>query len=116
MFSIITNQTIQECSQLERQTSELMENMLEFQQITNEVRQLSCMEDPVMRLEHIYAEMNSEYSVLRQMMLGLNKIVLSYMSCENRICDNGEQNVMLYRRQEIGVNDFSEIANLLKEL
>lgn len=116
MFSIITNQTIQECSQLERQTSELMENILELQQVTNEVRRLSCMEDPVIRLENIYSEIDFEYSVLRQMMSGLNKVILSYMNCENKICDNGEQNVIQYRRQEIGINDFSGIANILQEL
>lgn len=116
MFSIITNQTIQECNLMEKQTAELMELMLELEQVTGEVRGISCMEQPVARLEHQYSEMDFEHTVLKQMMLGLNKIILNYMNCENRICDNGEQNVILYTRQEIGTNDLTGIADILQGL
>lgn len=116
MFSILTNQTIQVCNQLEKQTYELLELMQELEQITEEVQSLSCMEEPIARLKHQHSEMDSEHTVLKQMLMGLNKIILDYMNCENRICDNGEQNVILYARQEIGNNDFTEISGILNEL
>lgn len=113
MFSIIVDQAIQDCSQLEKQVSELFGQMMELEHAVKELRSLSCMEEPVARLKRQYSEMEFQYKVLRQMMLALNKTILNYMSCENRICDNGEQNVVLYARQEIGVNDFSNISNIL---
>ncbi len=113
MFSIITNQTIQECSNLEKQASELCDQIIELEQTIKELESLSCMEEPIIRLEYQKSELDFQYTVLKQMMLGLNKIILDYMNCENRICDNGEQNVILYARQEIGVNDFSNISNIL---
>lgn len=113
MFSIIVDQAIQECSQLEKQVSELFGQMIELEQVIRELRSLSYMEEPIARLEHQYSEIDFQNKVFRQMMLALNKTILNYMNCENRICDNGEQNVILYARQEIGVNDFSDISNIL---
>ena len=113
MFSIIVDQVIQDCSQLEKQVSELFMQMMELEQAKKELQRLSYMAELVARLEHQYSQMDYQYNVLRQMMLALNKTILNYLSCENRICDNGEQNVILYRRQEIGVNDFSDIFNIL---
>lgn len=113
MFSILINQAIQECNNLEKQISELYDQMVELEQAIRELRNLSCMEEPISKLEHQYSEMDFQHTVLRQMMLGLNKIILDYMNCENRICDNSEQNVTLYTRQEIGINDFSNISNIL---
>lgn len=113
MFSIIVDQAIQDCSRLEKQVSELSGQMMELEQAIRELRNLSYMTELVARLEHQHSQMEIQYNVLKQMMLALNKTILNYMSCENRICDNGEQNVILYARQEIGVNDFSDISKIL---
>ena len=113
MFSIIVDQAIQDCSGLEKQVSELSGQMIELEQAIKELSNLSYMTEPVTRLEHQHSQMEFQYNVLKQMMLALNKTILNYMSCENRICDNGEENVVLYARQEIGVNDFSDISKIL---
>lgn len=113
MFSIIVDQAIQECGQLEKQVSGLSGQVAELEQAMRELRSLSYMADPVARLEHQCSEMDFQNTVLRQMMLALNRTILDYMSCENRTCDNAEQNVIFYARQEIGVNDFSDISNIL---
>lgn len=113
MFSIIVDQVIQDCNQLEKQVSELFMQMMELEQAKKELQSLSYMAELVARLEHQYSQMDYQYNVLRQMMFALNKTILNYLSCENRICDNSEQNVILYRRQEVGVNDFSDIYNIL---
>lgn len=116
MFSIMTGHVIQECSQLEAQVSEITGQMLQLEEAIRELRSISCMEEAVARLEYLYSEMDSERTVLRQMMLGLNQTVLSYLSCENRICDHGEQNVLYHARRETGINDFSGISNILSGL
>ena len=113
MFSMITNQAIQECSQIETQISEISGQMLELKQVIRELQGISGMEEVLKRLEHLHAEMDFECLALKQMMFGLNKTILSYMSCESRICDNSEQNVLCYVRRETGINDFSHISNIL---
>lgn len=113
MFSMITGQAVQECSRMEAQVSEISGQMFELEQAIRELRSISGMEEVLERLEYLYSEMDYERLVLKQMMLGLNKTILSYLSCENRICDNSEQNVLCYARRETGMNDFSEISNIL---
>ena len=114
MFSINTNQAIEECASLERQVSEIFEEMLELEDIVRTLGSLSCMEEPIAELKSQIQCMDEEHNVLRQMMQGLNKISLYYIKCENRICDNGEQSTMYYPRQDIGINNISDWTKLLK--
>ena len=113
MFSILIDHAIQECAHIEKQAAELSNQVIELEQAMKAVRSLSGMEGVVARLEQLHQEMESEQTGLHQMMWAFNKTILNYLSCENRICDNGEQNVALYERQEIGVNDFSDITKIL---
>lgn len=113
MFSIITNQAIQECSQVEKQVYELSEQSEELKRVIGELGSLSGMEEVAARLRVLSAEMDYEQMVLGQMASGLSRSVSDYMHCESRICDTAEQNIILYVRQEIGVNDFSNITSIL---
>lgn len=113
MFSILINNAIQECVHIEKQAAQLSSKVIELEQAMKAVRSLSGMEGIVTRLERLHQEMESEQMELHQMMWAFNKTILNYLSCENRICDNGEQNAALYARQEIGVNDFSDITKIL---
>ncbi len=116
MFSIMTGHVTQECGQIEAQVSEITGQMLELEDAIRQLRSISCMEEAVAKLEYLHSEMDFERTVLRQMMLGLNQTILSYLSCENRICDNGEQSVLYHARRETGINDLSGISNILSGL
>lgn len=116
MFAINTGQAIEECGNLESQVSDLFEQIMELEQVVRNLNTLSGMEEPIAKLRNQLGCMIEEHCILRQMMQGLNKISLYYMKCENRICDNGEQSTIRYTRREIGVNDFSSIANLLEKI
>lgn len=113
MFSIIISQVIHECDQLEKQVHELSEQTVELERVIGELGSLSGMEDVIARLRAKNAEMDSERTVLGQMASGLGRAVSDYTHCENRICDVAEQNIILYARQEIGINNFSDITNIL---
>lgn len=113
MFSVITDQVIQECNQLEKQVSELYEQTAELEQAVKELKGLSGMDNVIAGLMACHSQMEFEDMVLRQMAQGLHKTVVNYMQCENRICDDAEQNVIIYERQEIGVNDFSGVTDIL---
>lgn len=113
MFSIIISQVIQECDQLEKQVHELSEQTVELERVIGELGGLFGMEDVIARLRVQRAEVDSERMALGQMASGLGRAVSDYTHCENRICDAAEQNVILYARQEIGINDFTDITNIL---
>lgn len=113
MFSILTDQAIQECSRLEKQVSELSGQIFEMEHAIRELRSLSDMDGPIMGLTRQVSEMEFQHTVLKQMMRAFNRTILDYMSCENRICDYGEQNVILYNRREVSINDLSDISDIL---
>lgn len=113
MFSIRTEQVIQEVGQLERQVSELLACGLELGQAVWNLQGLSGMEDSAAGLERRRLDMEDECMFLNQMMLALNKIILDYLGCENKICGNVEENVCFYAGQSIGMNEFANISHIL---
>lgn len=116
MFSIVTNQAIEDCVQLEKSVSQFVTLNIETESIIRELGTLSGMGDIILRLRGAHGRMQEENRVLRQMMQGLDKTVLYYMNCENRICENAEQSMIRYVRREIGMNDLSQISDLLGEV
>ncbi len=114
MFGIVVDQAVYECGRLEKQVFALREQITETEQVVRELGQLSGLDGAIAELKHLREGMEFQCNTMRRMMMALNGCVLDYMSCENRICDNGEQDVARYRRQEIGDNDFSAIADILK--
>lgn len=116
MFSIVTSQAIEDCEQLERCVLQFAAQNLETEAIIRELGSLSGMGEVLTRLKAQHGTMQEENRALRQMMQALDKTVLYYRNCENRICENGEQSMIRYARREIGMNDFSRISNLLGEV
>ena len=116
MFSIITEQTIQEFSRLEEQVSELLACELELEQAVRELRELSGMEGLIEGLMQRYLEIEDEFIILNQILLVLNKTILNYLDCENRICSNTEESVIFHTGWEIGTNDFSGISDILNKI
>ena len=112
MFSIVTNQAIEDCVQLEKSVSQFVTLNAETESIIRELGILSGMEDIILRLRGTHGRMQEENRVLRQMMQELDKTLLYYMNCENRICGNAEQSMIRYVRREIAGNDLSQIPGL----
>lgn len=110
MFRIMTNQAIEDCVQLEQCVSQLTAQNIEAEAAARELGSLSGMGEVLVRLEGELGRMQEESRVLGQMMQGLDRTVLYYRNCENRICGNAEQGVIRYVRKEIGRNDLSQIS------
>lgn len=116
MFSIVTNQAIEDCVQLGQCNAQFTTLNIETESIIRELGSLSGMGEVLMRLRSEFDRMQGEQQVLRQMMQGLDRTIMNYVNYENRICDNVEQSMIRYTRREIGLNDFSQISNLLAEV
>jgi hypothetical protein len=116
MFSIVMNQAIEDCVQLGQCSAQFTDLHIETESIIRELGSLSGMEEVLMRLRSEFDRMQGEQQVLRQMMQALDRTIMNYANYENRICDNAEQSMIRYTRREIGINDFSQISNLLGEV
>lgn len=115
MFSTKTDLMIDECNNLENQVVGIKNQIYELENVVHILGMLSNLDGPVTQLNTNINHLKEEYTVLRQMMQGLHKSVLYYMNCENAICDNGEQSVIRYERQRIGLTDYSTISSLLDD-
>ncbi len=113
MFNVMAEQMVQECNRMERETSELSAQGMELDGAISELKSLSAMGEAVTKLEHLRVQLDTEDMILRQMAQALNKALLYYMSCENRVCGNAEQSVVTYAQRETGMNRFSAIADIL---
>lgn len=113
MFSVRLDRMCDDCVQLERQMSELNQLNMDLEYAIRALSSLSGMDDLIARLRTQKSCMEAEHIHLGQMAQGLDKIILDYTSCENRICDNGEQSVIRYVRRDIGTNDFGRISGIL---
>jgi predicted double-glycine peptidase len=113
MFGIKLNQVIKECESLETQVRDIKNQMLELENVKRNIKGLSGMDTVIKKLNTQSENIEQEYSQLNQMLQALNKIVLYYSKCENRILDNGEQSIIVYHRKEVGTNDFTGIISIL---
>lgn len=116
MFHIVTNQAIEDCVQIEQCVSQLVAQNIEAESVARELGSLSGMGEVLTRLRGELGRMQEETRVLGQMAQGLDRTVLYYLNCETRICENAEQSAIRYVRKETGMNDFSQISNLLGEV
>jgi predicted RNase H-like nuclease (RuvC/YqgF family) len=89
------------------------EQIYEAEQVKRSLHGLSGMDNVIRQLEGQIEKLEQEKSILNQMVQALSKILLSYSKCENHICDNAEQSVIVYQRREIVDNDFSELRNII---
>jgi hypothetical protein len=113
MFSIRLEQAAVCCSELESQSRHLRDQIYEVQQVKGNLSGLSGMDNVKRRLDNQISAIENEYYILSQMLQALNKILLNYSKCENRICDNAEQSIIVYQRRDIGDNDFTGLRNII---
>lgn len=113
MFSAKTNLMIEECNNLEGQVTGVREYIYELEHVVSILNTLSDLEDPIARIRNQIKLLTEEHDIMHQMMQGLNKISLDYINCENRICDNGDQSIIRYERQQIGITDYTIIGDIL---
>jgi hypothetical protein len=74
------------------------------------------MENIVLDMDKQITRLEQEYLSLIQMKQALSKVLLNYSKCENRICDNGEQSIIVYQRKKLANNDFSRIRNIISDI
>ncbi len=115
MFSVKLDQMIDDCGQLGKQNNEYGQLIVELETAINSLSSLSYMDDIIMRLKTQKSAMDGQHMIMRQMTQALDKTAGIYISCENKICDNGEQSVVHFVRKEVVSTSLKNIYDVLQE-
>lgn len=116
MFSVKMEWVIESCMQLAREEYEYNQLNYELEISIQTLKGLSSLDAQIQKLLGTLSVMQGQQTILKQMTQVLDKTAISYVQCENRICDYGEQNVVRYKRREVESTSFNEIVNMLSSV
>lgn len=91
MFRINIEPVISSSTYLESQAAELQQMNIDLDGIIRNLSSLSSLGEQISRLKNQKKTLEEEQSALLQLAQGLDKTVLYYIHCENRICDNAKE-------------------------
>lgn len=114
MFQVIIMQLYNSCSQIEQQVRTLSGVVEELESIIPTVSALSGTEELVDRLNGDLRDLREEELLLRQMLQVLNKILLNYVNCEDRLINEFEQNIYFFQPKEMGVFQIQKVSDLIR--
>lgn len=114
MFQVIIIHLYNSCGQIEKQVRALQGVAQELESIVPAVNALPGMEEIAGRLVGQLEQVREEERLLRQMLQVLNKILLNYVSCEDRLINEFEQNIYFFQPKEIGVFQIQRVSDLIR--
>lgn len=116
MLEIRINQTMDVQQNLEHQLRSLDNQIGDMEQVMQRLGGLSGMDGVLMGLRRQKDRLEESRRTLGRMAECLEKTILYYNSCEDRICDYAQQEIILYRRHLIGTSSLSGISGLLQSV
>lgn len=114
MFQVIIMQLYNSCNQMEQQVRTLSGVVEELESIIPAVSALPGTEELADRLNSDLWDLREEELLLRQMMQVLNKILLNYVNCEDRLINEFEQNIYFFQPKELGVFQIQKVSDLIR--
>ncbi|MBD5450246.1 MAG: hypothetical protein HDR28_08870 [Lachnospiraceae bacterium] len=114
MFKVIIMHLYNSCSQIEQQVRTLSGVVEELESVILTVSALPGTEELVGRLNGDLRDLREEELLLRQMLQVLNKILLNYVNCEDRLINEFEQNIYFFQPKELGVFQIQKVSDLIK--
>jgi len=116
MLKIRISQVIDVQQNLKQQLGRLNNEIGDMEQVMQQLNGLSGMDEVQMALRRRRDQLEESYRTLNRMIQCIEKAVLYYSSCEERICDNAQQEIIVYRRHRIGISNLSNISGLLQSV
>lgn len=98
---------------LEQQLRFLDNQLWDLEQVMQRLNSLSSMDGVLERLRKQRTQLEEARRTLDRMAQCLNKAILYYNSCENRIGDYAQQEAVAYKRHIIGTSSLQNISDLL---
>lgn len=116
MLKIRMNQAIDVQQNLERQLRHLDGQIGDLEQVMQQLNGLSGMDGVLMGLRRQRDRLEESRRTFYRMTQCLEKTILYYSSCEDRICDYAQQEAIVYRRYIIGASSLSNISGMLQSV
>lgn len=116
MFSIKIERVFEECYQLEKMHNEYYQLCGELE---DAIRMLDSMASTRHMTEKLWRQveiMDEQQEMMRQLALGLDSVSFCYRKCEKWICDNCEQTVAAFPREDAGTTDLNRLGELLNRI
>ena len=86
----------------------------ELEKVMQSVALIPDMEEIAVRLGKELLRVREEEDVLRQMLQALDKILLNYTGCEDRILNEFEQNIYFFKPRDMGIFQIPRVSDLIK--
>ena len=112
MLEVVINQAVYVQENLEQQRNFLNNQIWELERVMQDLNGLSDMAGPLSALRRERESLQESKRTLDKMAQCLEKTILYYNSCENRICDDVQQEAIVYRRHTIGTGSPQNISEL----
>lgn len=114
MFQVMIMQMHNSCRQIEQQVRILSDIEDELKNVIPAVSSLKGMEDLAGQIRKKLADVQEEKLILRQMLQVLSKILMNYVSCENRLINEFEQNTYYFHPRDIGIFQIQKVSDLIR--
>ncbi|MCM1122694.1 MAG: hypothetical protein NC416_08925 [Eubacterium sp.] len=114
MFQVMIVQLYNSCNQIEQQVRTLCSVAEELESIIPAVSILPDTKELVGRLSGDLRDLREEELLLRQMLQVLNKTLLNYVNCEDRLINEFEQNIYFFQPKELGVFQIQKVSDLIR--
>lgn len=114
MFHVMISQLQSNCEQLEQQVRILSFAVGDLSNTISGVASLSGMEEIVRQMRKQLTDMQEEESILRQMLQVLNKVLLNYFHCEDRIINELEADNYYFISRDIGTFEIPSSNRLIR--
>lgn len=116
MLRIKLNPSMDIQQNLVRQLRSLDNEIGEIEHVMQQLGGLSGMDAVLMGLRRRRDQLEESRRTLDRMQKCLEKVILSYDSCEDRLCDYAQQEIIVYRRHSIGTSSLDNISGLLQSV
>lgn len=114
MFQVVIAQLQNGCAQIEQQIRTFSYMTEELENVISIMSSLSGMGDIISQLRKQQRDMREEETILRQMLQVLNKVLMHYITCENRNINEFEQNNYSFVIRDVGVFELQRVSGLIR--
>lgn len=101
---------------LRQQLGSLDSEIGELERVLQQLGGLSGMDAVLMGLRRQRNRLEESRRTLDRMLQCIEKTILYYNSCEDRICDFALQEIIVYRRRRVGVSNLGTISGMLQSV
>ena len=112
-MKVIINQLQDGCRRIEWQIRLLSYAIDELEVVIGKITSFSGMGNLEGVLRYNFGQLLEEEELLRQMLLVLDKVLISYTDCENKILSQYEQNQYSFVHKQMGILQISKISSII---